>query len=220
MNEKLFHHAFLFSGINFEKKNAALASLIVSLLGKEYALSPDFYTIESDPITIEEIRNLKARTMLTALQGAYKVFLINGIEKVTHEAAASLLKILEEPPQKTVFIATTTHVRAVSPMIRSRFSHTRFPSEAPYGASEGKPASFLENLLKLPYHKRFQEVPKLLEENTLESVLTSALFQESKKMRVDFKNTKKVEQLLRIQRQYQDPTANKKLLGEYALMIL
>ncbi|MBI5412710.1 hypothetical protein HZA43_06150 [Candidatus Peregrinibacteria bacterium] len=72
-----------------------------------------------DSIKIDEIRDLIQKTHLS-VQGRYRIILIENIERMPIEAQNSFLKILEEPPAKTVFILTTSEIDQVLPTIQSR----------------------------------------------------------------------------------------------------
>ena len=58
-------------------------------------------------IGIDQIKALKDSLLLTSLKGTGKVGIIYQAERMTSPAAASLLKILEEPPQNTMIILIT-----------------------------------------------------------------------------------------------------------------
>src|SRR3989338_7871543 len=59
-------------------------------------------------------------------QSAYKILLIQNIGRLTDEAANCLLKILEEPPSRTIFLFTVSHLRDVMPTIISRMRTVKF----------------------------------------------------------------------------------------------
>ena len=68
---------------------------------------------------IEEIRNLKAQVGL-APSLSYKVYIIDEVHMLTDAAFNALLKTLEEPPNRVVFILATTQPDKVPLTIRSR----------------------------------------------------------------------------------------------------
>lgn len=80
-----------------------------------------------ESIKLKEVKEMIERINRTG-QSKYKVFLIQGVERMTLEAANSFLKVLEEPPQDTVFIMTTDNVRDVLPTIISRVRMVKFSS--------------------------------------------------------------------------------------------
>ncbi len=69
---------------------------------------------------IEEIRNLKAQVGLASFSLPYKVYIIDEVHMLTDAAFNALLKTLEEPPNRVVFILATTEPDKVPLTIRSR----------------------------------------------------------------------------------------------------
>jgi DNA polymerase-3 subunit delta' len=89
-----------------------------------FASHPDFVTFAPDgplrQITIPQMRLLKDRAPFKALQGAYRVFLIDQIDRANEQAANSLLKTLEEPPEHLILFLTACNPYDLLPTIRSR----------------------------------------------------------------------------------------------------
>jgi DNA polymerase III subunit delta' len=85
---------------------------------------PDFMTFAPDgplrQLTIPQMRLLKDRAQLKPLRGAWRVFLIDSIDRANEQAANSLLKTLEEPPAHLVLILTARNPYDLLPTIRSR----------------------------------------------------------------------------------------------------
>lgn len=71
-------------------------------------------------IRINEIRDLKRKITLKAFEADYKVVIIWNAEKINTEAANAMLKLLEEPPEKTVIIMTVSDTSALLTTINSR----------------------------------------------------------------------------------------------------
>ena len=84
----------------------------------------DFVTFAPDgplrQITIEQMRLLKERAQFKPLKGDRRVFLIDHIDRANEQAANSLLKTLEEPPEYLVLIMTAENPYDLLPTIRSR----------------------------------------------------------------------------------------------------
>jgi len=59
-------------------------------------------------------------------QSRRNVVILQSIGRMTTEAANAFLKVLEEPPGKTVFIMTTSHIREILPTIVSRSRILKF----------------------------------------------------------------------------------------------
>ena len=71
-------------------------------------------------IGIDDIRYLQRIANLPPYEGKYKVFIIDGAEYLSTEAANSLLKILEEPPQNVVWLLLAVEDGHLLPTIISR----------------------------------------------------------------------------------------------------
>lgn len=70
---------------------------------------------------IDEIRTLREGTRFASMNaGKYKVYVIDECHQLTKEASNALLKTLEEPPAKTIFVLATTEPQKVLPTIISR----------------------------------------------------------------------------------------------------
>jgi DNA polymerase-3 subunit delta' len=89
-----------------------------------FASHPDFVTFAPDgplrQISIEQMRLLKERAPFKPLRGNRRVFLIDHIDRANEQAANSLLKTLEEPPEHLILIATAENAYDLLPTIRSR----------------------------------------------------------------------------------------------------
>jgi DNA polymerase-3 subunit delta' len=85
---------------------------------------PDFLTFPPDgplrQLTMQQMRLLRERSQLKPLRGAWRVFLIDMIDRANEQAANSLLKVLEEPPAHLILILTARNPYDLLPTIRSR----------------------------------------------------------------------------------------------------
>jgi DNA polymerase-3 subunit delta' len=89
-----------------------------------FSSHPDFVTFPPDgplqQITIEQVRLLKELARRRPLRGAWRVFLIDCIERANAQAANSLLKTLEEPPEHLILVLTARNPYDLLATIRSR----------------------------------------------------------------------------------------------------
>lgn len=74
----------------------------------------------SDQIKIDEVRQLLGRVALRPFSARTQVAIIDGAQRLTEEAANSLLKTLEEPSASTRFFLTTARLSDCLPTIVSR----------------------------------------------------------------------------------------------------
>lgn len=75
---------------------------------------------EGRQIKVDEIRHLKDEFTKSAVEGNKKLFVIHDAEKMTNNAANSLLKFIEEPGPGIYILMLTTNKSAVLSTIRSR----------------------------------------------------------------------------------------------------
>jgi DNA polymerase-3 subunit delta' len=89
-----------------------------------FSSHPDFITFPPDgplrQISIQQMRVLKERAQYKPLRGRYRIFLIDRLDRANEQAANSLLKILEEPPEHLLLFATAQNAYDLLPTIRSR----------------------------------------------------------------------------------------------------
>ena len=78
-------------------------------------------------IGVDEAMDVVKKLALKSYEGGYKVMLIWMAEKLNTSAANKLLKLIEEPPEKTVFILITEDEEQIIQTIRSRCQILHFP---------------------------------------------------------------------------------------------
>ncbi len=69
---------------------------------------------------IDEVRNLRENLKYAPTRGKYKIYIIDEVHMLTTEAFNALLKTLEEPPSKVMFIFATTEPHKIPATILSR----------------------------------------------------------------------------------------------------
>lgn len=138
VSHEMISHAYLFSGprgcgkttlarllakaINCEKSKAGEPCNECSAC-KEINMGSAMDLIEIDAASnrgIDEIRDLKEGIQFSPTKLKYKVFIVDEAHQLTKEAANALLKTLEEPPSRTIFILATTEIQRMIPTIASR----------------------------------------------------------------------------------------------------
>ena len=78
-------------------------------------------------IGVDEAMDVVKKLALKSYEGGYKVMLIWMAEKMNTAAANKLLKLIEEPPKKTVFLLITENEEHILQTIRSRCQILHFP---------------------------------------------------------------------------------------------
>ena len=70
--------------------------------------------------SVDDIRELTKQAQMQSMTGEYKVFILDELHMLSGGAWAALLKLIEEPPAKTVFIGCTTNPEKIPKTILSR----------------------------------------------------------------------------------------------------
>jgi DNA polymerase III subunit delta' len=71
-------------------------------------------------IVVDDIREIGAFLHLTAAEGGWRVVVVDGADAMNRNAANALLKILEEPPRRTLLVLIAHSAGKLLPTIRSR----------------------------------------------------------------------------------------------------
>lgn len=76
-------------------------------------------------ITVDEMRKLRGFLGLSAPDGGQRVVIVDSADEMNPSAANALLKFLEEPPDRVVFLLVSHQPARLLPTIRSRCRHLR-----------------------------------------------------------------------------------------------
>lgn len=96
------------------------------LIARKLAGRSDFTHAPSKNIRVDQIRALGERLGLKPLEGAHKVLIVVGAERMNEQAQNAFLKTLEEPPPGTVIVLIAAHPDDLLPTIRSRCMRVQF----------------------------------------------------------------------------------------------
>ena len=191
-------HAYIFSGPedvgkttiayclakNLMLSDSNSASDIAHLAPEKLALSGDVSVLEKDStkknISVNQIREFIDFLSHGSFNNSYKVGIIKEAELLSSEAANSLLKILEEPPQKTIIILLTANIDHLLPTLVSRSQLINFypvKSEVIYEHltnDYGAPPSLAKNLAALASGRPALAIKFLEQAEIFESYQTRA----------------------------------------------
>ncbi|MCL1975994.1 MAG: hypothetical protein FWG61_07550 [Firmicutes bacterium] len=173
-------HAYIFSGAAALAEALALAKVVNCLAPKNgqpcntcpsckkvaQDCHPDIRVLKPDKDAhhIDAMRRLQAEAYLQAYEGGKKLFILVSAELLLEEAANNLLKVLEEPPEETIFILVCADGEKLLPTIRSRCQLFNFGGtadmvldEAKLKALQPQVAEFLQRLPILTLTQVLQE---------------------------------------------------------------
>jgi DNA polymerase-3 subunit gamma/tau len=139
-------HAYIFSGVRGVGKTTAarvLAKALNCVQGptaqpdgtcdscREISAGTSLDVLEIDAASnrgIDQIRELREMVRYAPASSRYKVVILDEAHQLTDEASNALLKTLEEPPERVVFILATTRAEDLVETIKSRAQLFQFRS--------------------------------------------------------------------------------------------
>ncbi len=135
-------HAYLFEGPEGVGKRLtalALARAVFCLEGRgcgectacrkvDHHNHPDLHLVEPDGsfIKIEQVRAMQRELSFRPLEGAKKICLIDGADRMNPASGNALLKTLEEPSRDTLIVLLSARAEGVLATIRSRCQRLAF----------------------------------------------------------------------------------------------
>ncbi|MDR1560766.1 MAG: AAA family ATPase [Holosporaceae bacterium] len=89
-------------------------------------IHPDFFVLEQDDASIDDVRHLLARVRKTPALSKRRVVILENFSNLNRNIYNSLLKILEEPPEHAVFILICTNIGMIPKTLLSRAAKINF----------------------------------------------------------------------------------------------
>jgi DNA polymerase III subunit gamma/tau len=139
-------HAYIFSGVRGVGKTTT-ARILAKALNcangptadpdntcdscREISAGTSLDVLEIDAASnrgIDQIRELREMVRYAPASSRYKVVILDEAHQLTDEASNALLKTLEEPPERVVFILATTQAEDLADTIKSRAQLFQFRS--------------------------------------------------------------------------------------------
>lgn len=76
--------------------------------------------------SVDDVRDISTRAKTASVESEYKVFILDECHMLSNQAWNAMLKLLEEPPMKTIFIMCTTDPQKIPKTILSRVQRYNF----------------------------------------------------------------------------------------------
>lgn len=142
-NEHPLHPVWMLTG----PRGIGKATLAYKIAKMVYGNVGDFFIIDLDrnldkdgkiksdgkSISVYTVRATIEKMRMSSMSGEWRVVLIDSVDALTVAAANAILKLLEEPPAKTLFLLVTHQLSNVLPTVRSR---ARVEKMRPLGIAE------------------------------------------------------------------------------------
>jgi len=138
ITDQAMTHAWLFTGPPGSGRSSAAVAFAQALICPSNGCStcnacrsvitnahPDVEVIRTEglSIKIDEVRELLARVAWAPSMGGWRVVVMEDADRLTESAANALLKAIEEPGNRTVWLLCAPTLHDVLPTIRSRCRH-------------------------------------------------------------------------------------------------
>jgi DNA polymerase-3 subunit delta' len=114
-------------------------------------------------IPVDEVRRLKSFLGLTAAEGTWRVVLVDSADELNLNAANALLKSLEEPPRRSLFLLVSSQPSRLLPTVRSRCRRLDLQPLAPQILRQAAQAALTAAGMKAPSSAQWLQLEALAE---------------------------------------------------------
>ena len=144
-------HAWIFTGPPGSGRSSAAVAFAAALVcptggcgtcqacnSAQTSGHPDVEIIRTEglSIKIDEVRELLTRTSWAPSMGGWRVVVMEDADRMTESAANALLKAIEEPGARTVWLLCAPTLHDILPTIRSRCRHLQLRTQSTHDVTE------------------------------------------------------------------------------------
>lgn len=140
--QKKFSHAYLFYSNDDILNNEIALTFARSIICKNHNSCgccdaclqfvnnshPDVFLINNKSIKVEDVSRMLDKMSTLPVSANYKVFILLNAENINERAQNKMLKSLEEPNSKNIFIMTSSKLDKILPTILSRLNKVHIPN--------------------------------------------------------------------------------------------
>lgn len=149
-------HAYLFTGSQGVGKTT-IGRIFANEINKGVGKPIEIDAASNN--SVDDVRNIIQQSKVQSMNGEYRIWLIDECHMLSNSAWNAMLKILEEPPSKAVFLFCTTNPEKVPKTILSRVQRFDFKRISQQGIidrlkyildterSEGRELSYTEDAI-------------------------------------------------------------------------
>ena len=217
------HHAYLTEG------SLSLLPSIEVEARKQFGFkdhhSPDVYVRSFEKLGVEEAAQIRAQAGFKSTAG--KALFIIGFSLITSEAQQSLLKLLEEPQEGTIFILLAPH-GSLFPTVRSRLlpftvgqiaiqnglAESDEENRGPFGEQ------FVRKFLKSSQKDRSAQIAALLKDEEGERERVRAFLNDLEKILYEAKKMEALSDIAKVRSYVGDRSPSLKMLLEHLALSL
>ena len=130
-------HAWIFTGPPGSGRSSAAVAFASALVGSALP-HPDVEVMKNEGLSIkvDEVRELLARVSWAPSVAQWRVVVMEDADRLTESAANALLKAIEEPGQRTVWLLCAPTLHDILPTIRSRCRHVQLRTPSNHEVAE------------------------------------------------------------------------------------
>ncbi|MBQ8615601.1 MAG: hypothetical protein IJ415_03440 [Clostridia bacterium] len=135
------HHAYLFHSLDKSLNNEVALTFAKSLMCSNSNCCnecfnciqfnknshPDFILVDQSSIKVDDVNGIIGKLSTMPISSDFKIFLILNAENINEIAQNKLLKSLEEPNPKNIFILTSSKIDKLLPTVLSRLHKISIP---------------------------------------------------------------------------------------------